>query len=677
MRHDRIAVVDFGGQYAHLIATKVRRLHVLAEIVDPLAPLQTFKSYQGIILSGSPALSARGEGEDYTREIYDLDIPILGFCFGHQEIAKRYGGRVEHTKREYGSARLHILADSPLLTGLAREQIVWMSHGDTVTQLPPGFVELGYSRPVGAEDHADGHRNAALASERLKRYGFQFHPEVDDTEHGQEMLANFVLGICGCRPTWTVTHYVDDQKRAIRERAGGQSVFLLASGGVDSTVTARLLVEALSPERVHMLHIDNGLMRKGESRQVVERFRSWGITENLHFVDASDRFLAALAGLVEPEQKRVAIGNTFIEVCEEAMERLGVNAALLAQGTIYPDTIETGGTQRADVIKTHHNRVPMVEEMVKAGKVLEPVRELYKVEVRELGAALGIEADFLERQPFPGPGLGVRLLCSRGRAGGGRTRGMGPGIAEDTAVELERIGRESAAIARRYGLGAVAVPIRSVGVKADLRAYEWPVLLYAQAGGGRAEGSRAGGSESWEDILEAANHIYKEVSGVNRCIYDLTVPAAAPRTAPGTAPGSAPAAAPGTAPAAAPGKATLPELEVLEAYVTRERLDLLREADALVMDGLARHGLMHAIWQCPTVMLPIRVRGRGRGLSGDGGRELVVVRPVHSERAMTARPARLPDALVGELRAAILALPGVSGLAIDVTTKPPGTIEWE
>jgi len=648
MHHDRIAVVDFGGQYAHLIATKVRRLHVLAEIVDPLAPLETFRSYQGIILSGSPALSAHGEGEDYTREIYDLDIPILGFCFGHQEIAKRYGGRVEHTQREYGPATLHIVAPSPVFAGLQREQVVWMSHGDTVTHLPAGFVELGFSTPVSAAGGAgrhEGHRNAALASEQLKRYGFQFHPEVDDTEHGQEMLANFVLGICGCRPTWTITTFVDDQKKAICERAGHQRVFLLASGGVDSTVTARLLVEALGPDRVHMLHIDNGLMRKDESRQVVERFCRWGLTTNLHFVDASERFLAALAGLVEPEEKRVAIGNTFIEVCEQEMERLGVGAALLAQGTIYPDTIETGGTQRADVIKTHHNRVPMVAEMVKAGKVLEPVRELYKVEVRELGAALGIEADFLERHPFPGPGLGVRLLCSRGAAKGDRPRET----AGDTAAELERIGRESQAIARRFGLGAAALPIRSVGVKADLRAYEWPVLLF----------SLADDREGWDAVLEAANHIYKEVAGVNRCVYDLTPPEPAPASGSTAAPEPAPAS----------GSTAAPEMELLEAYITRERLDLLREADALVMDGLARHGLMHAIWQSPTVMLPIRVGGQGR--------ELVVLRPVHSERAMTARPARLPEALVAELRTTILALPGVSGLVIDVTTKPPGTIEWE
>jgi len=615
MEHDRIAVVDFGGQYAHLIAAKVRRLRVLAEIVDPEAPLEALRAYRGVILSGSPALSAHGEGADYTAGLLDLPVPILGLCFGHQEIAKRYGGRVEHTRREYGVARLRVTGESPLLAGLGPEETVWMSHGDSVTELPEGFVELGRSEHDGGHE---AHRNAAIANEELRRYGFQFHPEVDDTVHGQEMLENFVRGICGCRPTWTMPRYVEEQIEAIRARAGGGRAFLLASGGVDSTVCARLIVEALGRERTHLLHIDNGLMRKGESAGVIARFRSWGITDNLHFVDASREFLRALAGRVEPERKRIAIGNAFIEVCQREMERLGVADALLAQGTIYPDTIETKGTKRADLIKTHHNRVPLVEAMVRAGKVLEPLRDLYKVEVRELGAALGLDADLLERHPFPGPGLGVRLLCSDGT------------LDEDARRELARIEAEAAGLAAAFGLGAAAMPVRSVGVKADLRAYEWPVLLH--------------GTAPWAAVLAAAGQIYKSVDGVNRCCFDLADPGRRER-------GGA------------------PRLELRRASVTGERLDLLREADQAVMQGLARHGLMQAIWQCPTVALPVAMDGRGE--------ELIVVRPVHSERAMTAQPAALPEALVAELCEAILPLPGVSGLCLDVTTKPPGTIEWE
>ena len=636
MQHERIAVADFGGQYAHLIAAKVRRLGVRADILDPQDSVSAFGRYKGIILSGSPALSTQGEMADYTREIYALPIPILGLCFGHQEIAKHYGGQVEHTRREYGFARLHIDAKSPLFAGLASEETVWMSHGDSVTVLPSGFVELGHSAHAASEAAPDRgeHRNAAIGNEKLKRYGFQFHPEVDDTEHGDAMLENFAVGICGCERTWTAEHFAEEQRATIRERAAGRCVFLLASGGVDSTVCARLLVEALGPERVHLLHIDNGLMRKDESREVVARFHGWGITDNLHFVDAGDAFLHALKGLADPEQKRVAIGNTFIEVCQAEMRRLNVADALLAQGTIYPDTIETGGTSRAGVIKTHHNRVPLVEEMVRAGKVIEPISELYKVEVRELGAILGLEQHFLERHPFPGPGLGVRLLCSRG------PQRMKAGDREAIA----RISAQAARIAEDHDLGAIALPIRSVGVKADMRAYEWPVFLYGQVPNRNMH-------VWWETVLEAANRIYRDVDGVNRCVYDLTD---------GGWRDSAGAAETPPAP---------PRIELLEAYATRERLDLLREADAQVMQGLADYDLMYEVWQCPTVALPLSLDGRGR--------ELIVARPVLSERAMTASPAELPEDLIVRLRESIQALPGVSGLCIDVTTKPPGTIEWE
>ena len=390
---------------------------------------------------------------------------------------------------------------------------------------------------------------------------------------------------------------------------GDGAVFLLVSGGVDSTVAAKLLAQALGPARVHLLHIDNGLMRQDESQKVLAMLESLGLGRHLNFVDASDDFLAALDGLVEPEAKRRAIGDTFIAVFEREARRLGIEHYLLAQGTIYPDTIETGGTQRADTIKTHHNRVPIIQDMIDAGRVVEPLAELYKVEVRELGERLGIPHEQVWRHPFPGPGLGVRLLCSSG--------------VEDR-TGFEAIGPAVTAIADRTGLDLLPLPIRSVGVKADLRAYEHPVLL--------------SGDAPWETLLWVAGTVYKEVAGINRCLWNLGP----------TAPGS---------------------VRPLAATVTRDRLDLLRAADAMVMDGLRRHGLYHQIWQCPTVLVPMEVDGRGR--------ELVILRPIHSERAMTATPARLPAALLGELRTSILGLPGVSGLAYDLTTKPPGTIEWE
>lgn len=412
MRHDVIAVIDFGGQYAHLIATKVRRAaRVLAEIRQPEDPCEAFAGCKGIILSGSPSLASFGEDSDWNKAILDLDVPILGFCFGHQEIAKHYGGTVIHGKQERGRARPAPDRRARALQGPGPVETAWTSHFDSVTAVGEGFRELGWSK-LGA--NAEPHRFAAIADDARRRYGFQYHPEVDDTVHGDDMIANFVLGICGCRPTWTMERYVEEQVERIREQVGDRSVFLLASGGVDSTVAARLFVEALGPDRLELLHVDNGLMRKDESRQVVAMFRAMGLGDHLHFIDATDPFLAALKGKIEPEAKRRAIGDTFITVFESEARRLGITGHLLGQGTIYPDTIETGGTKRADTIKTHHNRVPIIEEMIKAGKVVEPLADLYKVEVRELGEKLGIPHYIIWRHPFPGPGLGVRLLCSDG-----------------------------------------------------------------------------------------------------------------------------------------------------------------------------------------------------------------------------------------------------------------------
>jgi GMP synthase (glutamine-hydrolysing) len=607
VNHDRIAVIDFGGQYAHLIATKVRRSKVLAEIRQPEDTTDIFREYKGIILSGSPALSSFGEDSAYNKEIYDLDIPILGFCFGHQEIAKHYGGAVVNGKQEWGHADLHINRDHPLFAGLDKVQQVWMSHFDSVTAVGDDFEELGHT-VLG--EGSPPHRFAAIGSDKLRRYGFQFHPEVDDTLHGDEMIANFVLNICGCRPTWTMDSYVTEQVARIRAQVGDRSVFLLASGGVDSTVAARLFSEALGPDRLNLLHVDNGLMRKNESAGVVEMFNDLDLDRNFHFIDATDTFLEALKGKIEPEDKRRAIGDTFITVFESEAKRLDIEDHLLGQGTIYPDTIETGGTKRADTIKTHHNRVPIIEEMIAAGKVVEPLADLYKVEVRELGEMLGIPHDMIWRHPFPGPGLGVRLLCSDGKV--------------TDAADLDAIAPAVTEALAGFGLAGAPLPIKSVGVKADLRSYEHPVLIHGDA--------------DWDVLAEASGTIFKTVDGINRTLWNLTE--------------------------------TMPvDFKLLAATMTRDRLDLLRECDHLMMEGLRNHGLYGEIWQCPTVLVPVEIDGRGR--------ELCILRPIHSERAMTATAARLPRELLDELRAAITALPGISGLAYDLTSKPPGTIEWE
>ncbi|UCG85767.1 MAG: glutamine-hydrolyzing GMP synthase [Gemmatimonadota bacterium] len=606
MEHDAIAVVDFGGQYAHLIATKVRHHGVLAEIRQPEDQLDAFRKYRGIIISGSPSLSSHGEDSAYTKGIYDLKVPILGLCFGHQEIAKHYGGKVIHGGREWGRAQLHLNREHPIFAGLGPVEQVWMSHFDSVAAVGPEFEELGFT--VNADGSTD-HRFAAIGSDSLRRYGFQYHPEVDDTVHGDEMIANFVLNICDCRPTWSMDGFLEEQCERIRNQADGGSVFLLASGGVDSTVAAAIIGRAIGPERLHLLHIDNGLMRKDESSQVLQLIHQLGLDAHVNFVDASETFLSALGDETDPERKRRIIGDTFIDVFQVEAVRLGLENHLLGQGTIYPDTIETGATKRSDTIKTHHNRVPIIEQMIAEGKVIEPLADLYKVEVRELGERLGIPHDVVWRHPFPGPGLGVRLLCSDGTADRSGFDTIEPALEQ---------------VSERFGLDTMLLPIRSVGVKADLRAYEHPVLL--------------SGSVPWPTLTDAASTITADVPGINRCIWNL-------------------------------GGAHPQAIRPLAATVTRERLDVLREADHVVMQALARHGLYHEIWQCPTVMVPVQL--------DDKQGELIVVRPVLSQRAMTASPAELPERMLDELRRTILALPGVGSLALDITSKPPGTIEWE
>jgi len=608
MEHDTIAVVDFGGQSAHLIANKIRRKQVHAEILQPEDSTETFAQYKGIILSGSPALSAFDEDSTYNKGIFDLPIPILGFCFGHQEIAKHYGGSVINGNPEWGFANLHINREHPLFKGLSKVEQVFMSHNDSVTAIGPDFEELGYSV---LEQGSKPHHFAVIGSDKHKRYGFQFHPELDDSIHGAEMLENFAIEICDCKPTWTMENFLEEILTQIRKQVGENSVFLLASGGVDSTVAAKLFAEALGADRLKLLHVDNGMMRKDESKQVLEMFREMGLGEQLHFIDASDDFLSSLEGQIEPEAKRAAIGKTFVDVFEREAKKLGIESYLLGQGTIYPDTVETGGTKRAVTIKTHHNRVPIIEEMIQAGRVVEPLSDLYKVEVRELGEMLGIPRKMIWRQPFPGPGLGVRLLCSDGKTG-------------FEAAELARVEKETNAILSPYSIRSVPLPIKSVGLKADLRSYEHPLMLFADM--------------PWGNLLEAAGTVLKGVKGINRCVLNLAP--VEPKT-----------------------------FKPVAAEMVKERLDLLREADHIVMEALRRHKLYDKIWQCPTVFVPLEIDGE-RG-------ELCIIRPIYSERAMSATAARLPETLITEVRTEILNLDKVVGLALDLTSKPPGTIEWE
>lgn len=599
-----MAVLDFGGQYAHLIANRIRRLGVYSEILPPDVRAEELEQAVGIILSGGPSSVYDERQPPYSAELFEQEVPMLGLCYGHQLLAQQLGGQVARGEvREYGAAEMWLRAGGGLLDGLEEDEQVWMSHGDQVVELPAGFRVLGQTPDCPI---------AAMGDPERRRYGLQFHPEVTHTPHGMRILDNF-LDLCEAARDWNAGGYVEDIMQDLRESVGERRVLLLVSGGVDSTVCFALLNRALGESRVHGLHIDNGLMRKGESALVARVFDQEGY-HNLEHVDASRTFLGELEGVVDPEEKRRIIGRVFVEVAHEHLADLQLEKGwMLAQGTIYPDTIETGGTRHAATIKTHHNRVEEIERLIEQGKVVEPLADLYKDEVREAGLALGLPEELVWRHPFPGPGLGVRLLCHDG---------IGP-----EAEELREVGEaeeQARTVAGGFGYEARVLPIRSVGVQGDFRTYAHPVALFD-------------GPRDWCALEEVSTRLTNSIDLVNRVVYALR-PAAPAR------------------------------FEAAAGAVTRGRLDLLREADALAMDHLREAGKHRDVWQMPTVLVPLSVDGEG---------ESVVMRPVLSQEAMTARFADLPWEVVEEMARRIAGLTGISGVFYDVTHKPPGTIEWE
>ena len=595
-----IAVIDFGGQYAHLIANRVRRLNVYSEIFAPTARPGDLQGMSGLILSGGPASVYDADRPDFNPDLLGMDVPILGLCYGHHLICQAFGGEVSPgSVREFGTADLRIRGGCELFDGLGDSEEVWMSHGDTVVRLPEGFRVLGETADCPA---------AAVGDPERRIYGLQFHPEVAHTPRGMAMLDNF-LRICQAPRTWTMASYAEIVQEDIRRQAGDRNVFLLVSGGVDSSVAFVLFNRALGADRVLGLHIDTGFMRKDETAEVEAFLKREGL-HNLVIEDASADFLLDVEGLSDPEDKRNAIGRTFLEVKDRVLARLGLDPDgwVLGQGTLYPDTIESGGTEHAAKIKTHHNRIDLIEELIAQGKVIEPLAQLYKDEVRDLGTQLGLPDALVWRHPFPGPGLAVRCLCSDGR------------MPEEDFAETEAAAAEIAASA---GLDLRLLPIKSVGVQGDYRTYAHPAAVW--------------GTADWETLEEVSTRITNSIRAINRVIYLL-----------------------------APER--LPDQRLKRAFLTRPRLDLLREADALAMNALERAGLMEEVSQMPTVLLP---------LSSDGQKETVVLRPICTPDFMTARFMEHPLELLQPLAGDILALGGIDAVLYDVTHKPPGTVEWE
>lgn len=500
--HERILILDFGSQYTQLIARKVRECGVYAEIYPFSLPVAEIRELQpkGIILSGGPASVYEPDAPLPDAEIFSLGIPILGICYGLQVIAHLCGGAVQRAvRREYGRAELEIVDHTDLFSSIPSPTVVWMSHGDALLKIPPDFEVIAKTENAPI---------AAIRNAKRTIYGVQFHPEVHHTAYGKEMLKNFLYRICHCRGDWSPASFVEESIRQIQEVVGSDHVICAVSGGVDSTVAAVLIHKAIG-EQLHCVHIDNGLMRLNESERIVQLFRSH-FHIPLDFIDASEKFLHGLKGVTDPEQKRRIIGHIFIEVFEEYARQFP-QAHWLAQGTLYPDVIESVSFKGPSaVIKTHHNVGGLPEKM--NFHLLEPFRELFKDEVRAVGRILGIPDEFLLRHPFPGPGLAIRIP-------GEVTRDRLDILRRADAIFIEEL-QKASLYTEIWQAFAVLLPVRSVGVMGDERTYQYVCALRAVTS---VDGMTADWYQFPHDFLaRVANRIINEVDGINRVVYDVS-----------------------------------------------------------------------------------------------------------------------------------------------------------
>lgn len=539
---NKIVVLNAGGQYCHLIARKVRELGVYAEIKDFKTNIRDLKQASGIILSGGPDSVYSSNSPEVSEELFDSGIPVLGICYGHQLMAKMLGGEVTPSKsQEYGIANMRIENDNSIFDSLEENQTVWMSHGDSVEKVPSGFEVLSSSENCVV---------TSMANSEKSLYGLQFHPEVSHTIKGKEMLENFVVNICEVKEkTWKPKNKITSLINEIKLKADGRKVFFLVSGGIDSTVAFMLCVEALGKDNVKGVYVDTGFMRKDETNTTIDDFRELGL-DNIEVIDESSRFINTLKDVYDPEEKRRIIGKHFVDIKNEEFSKIENSDEMwvLGQGTIYPDTIESGCSTNSSKIKTHHNRVEEIVKLLHDNKVIEPLAEFYKDEVRDLAEAIGLKSNIVNKEPFPGPGLAVRCICSP----------------EEKLVQKST---ELTNVLSKHSLKGFIAPVKTVGVQGDCRSYKDIAVIYDDV--------------HFSELDSISSEITNNISDVNRVAYIVKTKESNPK-----------------------------KMKIHETSINNNRLNLLKEADYIIRNFVEENkGNLPEIWQFPIVIFPLGCNG--------------------------------------------------------------------